>query len=75
MSFAKHPEHYPSGKGHLQTGGLLMIIEQEPIKAKSDRFPTPQSHRVGWSGGWEAHSGCLRKMFFILLYILSLEFT
>ena len=43
MSFAKHPEH---SEGHLQPGGLLMIIEQEPIKAKSDQFPMPQGGRV-----------------------------
>jgi len=57
----KHLSHFPilfakdDKNGNLtyeltcRRVGLLMIIDQEPIIAKSGRFSTPQA--VGWSVG------------------------
>jgi len=38
-----------NGLAHLAPLFFLMIIDQEPIIAKSGRFPTPQAAR--WSVG------------------------
>jgi len=51
MSFAKHPGRYPSGKGHPQLGGHLMIIDEKPIKGneRSNRHRYPLSGGAGVS--------------------------